>query len=211
MSIKAVIFDFGNVLYRTPDLKEIKKFKRWIEPTGWELIRALIESPGESEYVRDLMTGKVEEDALWELIVQHWNINPRLLSFFRQLGMSKGRLNHELLNIIPKLRTQFKTSILSNAASDARGMYVGIYQMDKIMDDIVISAEVHIAKPDLQIFTVALQRLGIEAHEAIFIDDLKENVEAAKKVGLMSIWHQTNEETMRELRGMLSQEGFVLP
>lgn len=211
MSIKAVIFDFGNVLYRTPDLQEINKFKRWIQPTGWELIRALIESPGESEYVRDLMTGKVEEEALWELIIQHWNINPKLLRFFRKLGMSKRRLNHELLNIIPELRTQFKTSILSNAASDARGMYVGIYQMDKIMDDIVISAEVHIAKPDLRIFTVALERLGIEAHEAIFIDDLNENIEAAKKVGLLPIWHQTNEETMRELRGMLSQEGFILP
>jgi len=54
-------------------------------------------------------------------------------------------------------------------------------------DVLVISAEVGIAKPDALIFSLALERLGVSAEEAVFVDDFVENIEAARAYGLHTV------------------------
>jgi putative hydrolase of the HAD superfamily len=60
----------------------------------------------------------------------------------------------------------------------------------------IISAEVGIVKPDPRIFRLTIERLGVEANQAIFVDDMFRNVEGAKLVGL-SVVHFQNPRQMR--------------
>ena len=53
-----------------------------------------------------------------------------------------------------------------------------------LFDDIVVSGEERLLKPDRAIYELALRRFGLAGEEAIFIDDRKDNVRAAQAVGI---------------------------
>ena len=70
---------------------------------------------------------------------------------------------------------------------------------DDMFDVVVISGEVGLRKPEPEIFTLTLDRLGLTAHECVFVDDLPHNVEAAVALGLVGIRHETYEATAAEI------------
>jgi HAD superfamily hydrolase (TIGR01509 family) len=61
------------------------------------------------------------------------------------------------------------------------------------------SGDEGIAKPDTKAFELTLERLGVEPDEAVFVDDTREHVEAARKLGLQGILFTTAEELEEEL------------
>jgi len=73
----------------------------------------------------------------------------------------------------------------------------------------VLSYEVGAAKPDPAIFIHAMKRAGIAASEALFIDDQKVNVEAARALGMDSIHFVSAARLLEELqaRGLVSNRG----
>ncbi len=73
-------------------------------------------------------------------------------------------------------------------------------------DTIVISGEVGSAKPETRIYQALLERTGREAEDCLFIDDMPQNIEAARKLGFQTIWYQNPDQLKRELaeRGLLN-------
>jgi putative hydrolase of the HAD superfamily len=63
----------------------------------------------------------------------------------------------------------------------------------------VISAEVHMHKPQPEIYRLAAQRLEVEPEACLFVDDLKENCEGAEAVGMTAIRHRSAPETIARL------------
>jgi HAD superfamily hydrolase (TIGR01509 family) len=61
------------------------------------------------------------------------------------------------------------------------------------------SGDEGIAKPDTKAFELTLERLGVEPDEAVFVDDTREHVQAARKLGLQGILFTTAEELEEEL------------
>lgn len=61
--------------------------------------------------------------------------------------------------------------------------------LDDHFDELIISGEVGLRKPDPAIFTLACARLEVAPQEAVFVDDLAANVHAAQEVGLRAIHH----------------------
>ena len=51
-------------------------------------------------------------------------------------------------------------------------------------DDVIVSAEVKLVKPDPAIFRLALERAGVVAKDALMIDDVQKNLDGAKSVGI---------------------------
>ena len=58
--------------------------------------------------------------------------------------------------------------------------------LDKF-EDIVVSGQVRMRKPDAAIYRHALTQFGLMGDEAVFVDDLPENVDAARDLGLHGI------------------------
>ena len=75
----------------------------------------------------------------------------------------------------------------------------------KYFDGEVVSCEEHVVKPDAEIYKRLVDRYSLSEQETLFIDDRKENVEAARNQG----WEGFNfnprnpEESCAELREML--------
>lgn len=65
-----------------------------------------------------------------------------------------------------------------------------------LLRDVVVSAEVSLAKPDARIYEFAARRFGVETDTCIFVDDTPENVDGARTAGMQAI-HFTDAETLR--------------
>ena len=73
-----------------------------------------------------------------------------------------------------------------------------------IFDEYVLSFEVGHMKPHPLIYIKALEKAGVKANESIFIDDIKENIEAAQNLGIGGILFgpQTNLEAELREKGL---------
>lgn len=174
--IKAVIFDFGNVLYNQPDVSWVRrwrKFFRWQDNGSAE---ALMARPENSKFIMNVMLGKVPESELWDELARRWKMSPFTVRLLQKSAVNRFRLNRPLIAFARSLRPDRLVSILSNAGSDLRKTYIQPYGFEDWMDDIVISAEVGMVKPDPAIYRLAVERLKVPAGQAVFVDDLAENV-----------------------------------
>jgi HAD superfamily hydrolase (TIGR01509 family) len=73
---------------------------------------------------------------------------------------------------------------------------------DEMFHTIVISGEVGMRKPDREIFEHTLDLLGVDAGEAVFVDDLPANVHAAVELGLIGVHHTSYDATAAELEAI---------
>ncbi len=95
------------------------------------------------------------------------------------------------------LRKEFRTFLLSNT-NDMHWQYcMGDlfpyegYGVDDYFRRIFLSYEMHLAKPNPDIYRQALHEAGLRAEETLFIDDNADNVKAAAAVGL-HVYHNRN-------------------
>jgi putative hydrolase of the HAD superfamily len=109
-------------------------------------------------------------------------------------GMSP---DEEMLSAVRDLRRQgVHTGLISNSWS------VDHYDRDLLADlfeVVVISAEVHLHKPQPEIYLLAAKKLGVEPKACLFVDDLRENCEGAEAVGMTAIRHRDTEGTRERL------------
>ncbi len=201
MAIQAVIFDFGGVLIRTESQAGRQKWeaKLGLEPGG--LSRAVFES--ETALLASL--GKIPEEKIWETLAVKYNLKPDQLDELRADFWSGDRLDTALIETIRGLRSKkYKTAILSNAWSGARLLFTTQFQLDKVFDLIVISAEEGLAKPDPDLYRRVVDRLGVLPEEAIFVDDFIENVVAARDAGIHAIHFINTPQTISEINALIS-------
>ena len=79
------------------------------------------------------------------------------------------------------------SGILSNGVPEIVARIRADHQLESLFDAVVISFEVQLAKPEPEIYRVTLDRLGVPAFDALFVDDRVENIEAARELGLQTL------------------------
>ena len=70
-------------------------------------------------------------------------------------------------------------------------------------DAVVISAEEGLHKPQPEIYLLAAERVGLDARECVFVDDLRENCAGAEAVGMTAVLHRGAERTLPRLEELL--------
>lgn len=93
----------------------------------------------------------------------------------------------------------FGIYILSNASMSFYEYFTRHFDLS-FFDGVIVSADVHIVKPDIRIYQYLLDKYKLVAHECLFIDDREDNVEGAKEAG-MSAYQFKN--SFKELQNLL--------
>ena len=89
----------------------------------------------------------------------------------QELLLANARLFDDAIPFLQGLRDRGVTiAIVSNCTENTRPLLV-TYGVDALADTLVLSCEVRSAKPAAEIFRCALDRLGVAAEAAIFVDD----------------------------------------
>ena len=183
MPIKALLFDFGGVLMRTEDWSGRVKWAKRLGFEPMELHDAVFGSP-----VAQVATvGKATEAAAWESARQQLCIPPEEFVEFKTDFWAGDQLDENLLDWIIARRGKYRTGILSNYWGNGRELFSGYPKIVAAFEELVISAEEGIRKPEPEIYKRALKRLNVSAAEAVFVDDVMENVVAARWIGMAAI------------------------
>jgi len=200
-TIRAVVFDFGGVLVRMVDDRPRSKLARKL---GVPLSR-LDELVFFSESAQKASMGKIKVKMHWQAVGEALGIPVEEMPAFLEQYWSADDVNWTLLDFIRDLRLNYKVGLLSNAWDDLRQTMHDRWGMDSLFDEMIISAEVGIVKPDPRIFHLAAGRLGVNPGEMVFIDDMLINVEAARKEGLTAIQYTDTERTLAALQAVLNE------
>lgn len=196
--IRAVIFDWGGVLQRTEDQAPRAELERKLGLSPGELERAVFESLP----FREACLGKRSADEAWAAIVVSLGWPVERVDEFVERFFAGDRVDEKLVQLIHMLRAGgYRVGLLSNAppgrASGASP--AGRWGMDGLFDAQVFSYQVGALKPHPCTYRAILAALGVEAHEALFVDDSPANVEGAKAVGITAVRFVGTEALIREL------------
>lgn len=194
--IQAIIFDVGGVMLRTEDRAPRQQWeaKLGLTPGGAEMLVF------NSEMGQKAQRGDITEPALWQWIGSHLNLTMEETAAFRHGFWAGDKLDTELVAFIRQLKTNYQTAIISNYASNLRPELTDQFKIADAFDEILISCEEKVMKPDPEIFHRALARLERKPEEAVFIDDFLHNVEAARAVGMAAVHFQPNIDLPHEFQ-----------
>ncbi|RYX98501.1 HAD family phosphatase [bacterium] len=200
MNIKAIIFDYGQVLTFNQSVKSINSMIGLLNSNENHFNKAYYEH-------RDLYdSGKINGPEYWKLIIKslaleindqetiNTLVNHDLESWFEQ--------NQEMWDLVLKLKNNYKTALLSNNIHELVEKIEKELDLNKYFDTIVFSNRLDFIKPDLRIYQYCLDLMQIKAEEAIFIDDKQINVDAANKLGIHGITFTSYEQLINDLEKM---------
>ncbi|HEX3292174.1 MAG TPA: HAD family phosphatase [Solirubrobacterales bacterium] len=194
MRFRAVFFDFGGVL----------------TTSVWDSFAAFLRSEGlEPDTIKNLFRHDPEALAdLRGLETGELTEGEFETKFGRRLGLkdpeglidsmfARMQPNDEMVAACKQIRAAgMLTGLISNSWSTDH------YDRDllaELFDASVISAEVHMHKPQPEIYRLAAERLAVLPEECIFVDDLQENCEGAEAVGMTAVRHRNAAETISRL------------
>lgn len=112
------------------------------------------------------------------------------------------QLNPRMLALLKRLRPAYTLATLCNGGS--RQAMNRKFRLDTLVDLMIFDDEEGISKPDERIYLLALDRLGLRPEEVLFIDDKRENVEAARRLGIASILFSNTRQAIAEIEYALS-------
>lgn len=199
--VRAVIFDFGGVLVRIVDDRPRLELAREL---GVSLSR-LDNLVFFSDTAQRASRGEISVVKHWETVGKVLGIQSEDMPRFLERYWSADDVNWKLLDFIRTLHPQYKVGLLSNAWDDLRLTLHNRWNIDSLFDELIISAEVKLVKPDPRIFQLATERLGVHPSEAIFVDDIQENVEAARAQGLVAFLFSDTQTVIAEINHCLRQ------
>lgn len=182
MTIQAVLFDIGGVLVRTEDLEPRRAWERRFGLPDWGLAKIVFDNP----VAAAATLGRASLDEVWAEAGRQLALTPDDLAQLREDFWKGDQYDLDLIGYIRSLRPRCKTGIISNAWPGVREAHQA-HLNGATFDVIVYSAEAGLAKPDSAIYRLALKQLGVAASEAIFVDDVLENVEAARDLGMAGV------------------------
>lgn len=211
--LRAVIFDWGGVI-TTPIVDTVMA---WLEAEKIDRdsytaamrpwVRAAYGSEAAQSPIHALERGEVRDqefEATLAALLVGLDGQPILADGLLKRMFAASLLQEEMLDLIKDLRARgVLTSLLSNSwgASDGYPRHL----FDDLFDDVVISAEVGMRKPEERIFMLAAARLGVAPHEAVFVDDVEGNITAARDLGFATVHHADPAQTRQAVMELLTR------
>lgn len=201
MSIKAILFDLGGVLLRTGDFTPRERLAARLGLSRAELERLVFS--GEAGDRAQLGLASLEEH--WEYCRQQLGLPVDELPALQRDFWGGDRLDVDLVAYIRSLRGRYRTALLSNNFSNLRRLLTERWGIADAFDELIISSEAGLLKPDPRIFHLALARLGVAPEQAVFVDDFLHNVEGARAVGMHAVHFRDAEQMKAELERLLAE------
>ena len=200
MSIKAVVFDYGQVISFPQDPRVIDELaglcgvdRTKFEPLLWSL---------RIEYDR----GTISSREYYKEILTHLDVYPDANKIDQLIEMdlaSWKNINQETVALMEEIKKAgYILGILSNMPNDfliwAR-KNIPVFSLPHIG---LYSCEVNLIKPEKAIYRKLISLSGTESGELVFFDDNMENVNSAKAMGIEAILWESCESARRRLISM---------
>jgi glucose-1-phosphatase len=194
--IRAVISDLGQVILWFDNTVFYRRMTAYCPHSEGE-IREIVHRS--AEFIGLFDTGKIRPQEFYARAIKKLDARVSYEDFFAAYR-DVFSLNRPALDVLRKLGGEYRLILLSNTDVVRFAYIKSKFPEIFIFDEYVLSFEVGAMKPHPEIYRKALKRGGVGAPEAVFIDDLEENIKAAEKLGLKSILYKPDTDLEKELR-----------
>jgi 2-haloacid dehalogenase len=198
MPIRAIIFDFGNVFVKWDAHKLYERF--FPDPQS---VTAFLQEIHFMEWNAQQDAGRPFAEGVAELSKKFPQYADLIQAYDTYWEDSITDTFDETVEIAKGLKRQgYSLYLLSNFSAEKFELIRPKYDFLKIFDDLIISGEHKLLKPDPAIFHFTLQRINHTASECLFIDDSLPNIETAKALGFYTIHYQSPTQLKQELKNL---------
>jgi epoxide hydrolase-like predicted phosphatase len=179
--LEVVFFDWGGVLAGDP---------------GDDFLTVLLRKAGANDrqiesiyetYMPSFMRGQISEAEYWQGLSQDYDLKIHE-SISEDFKAWRGLVvNQDVLQLVQRVKAAgYRTAILSNVIEPTYNVLqaAGHYSH---FDEVIASCKVGYAKPQEEIYQLALERLQTSAKTSLFIDDKQKNLDPAAKLGFSTI------------------------
>lgn len=181
--IKAVIFDCFGVLYADPGLL----FYEANVPNYVALRPEMMQIDKQCDL--GLITQNEHNHAIAELTGLDFDI-------VKDGVQGTHSRNDTLLAFSQQLRPSYKVGMLSNIGRGSMESFFSHSECLELFDSHVLSSEVGMVKPTVEIFQYMAMQLGLEPAECVMIDDRQDNCDGAASAGMEAILHGDTQSTI---------------
>lgn len=102
----------------------------------------------------------------------------------------------ELWSLLPVLKKKYKLAVINNGNSLVEKYWRKKFDFS-IFDEFIVSAKIGIKKPDPRIYLFVCKKLKVKPENCLFLDDMKENIVAAKKLKMKTLWCKSKKDIIR--------------
>jgi putative hydrolase of the HAD superfamily len=159
-------------------------------------LAGVTEDAWENEYSRvgsALTNGRLAKAEGFARILRACGVEPRsdlvraLVDRDRDLLLASARLYDDAISFLEALRSRgIKIAIVSNCSEHTRDLLDKL-GVTELADTLALSCEVGASKPSAEIFGYALDRLGVTAQNALFVDDQPSFCAAGAALGITAV------------------------
>ena len=206
---RAVISDFGGVL-TSPLLDSFMAFQAASGIALEELGRAMMEIAARdgANPLFELEVGRMTEErflsGLRDVLSQNLGREVELQSFGEQYFQNLHP-NERMIDHMRQLRSRgYRMAICTNNVREWESLWRAKLPVDEIFDVVVDSAFVGSRKPEPRIYEITLERLGVPAQNALLVDDIEINCQAARELGMQAVWFRQTEQALEEIERALA-------
>ena len=177
--IDAILFDLGGVLI---ELHGVERMLAWSPSLGTteELWRRWLGSPA----VRGYETGRTDRAAFAEAIIGEFGLPVGRDAFLEEFAWWPKTLHPEASALLASLKPRYTLASLSNTNELHWDRFEREWALPSMFHHNFPSYAVGKLKPDAEYFEHVLDALDVAPANALFVDDNRINVEAARSVGL---------------------------
>ena len=188
--IKAVVFDMGGVMLRLNMDRCISCFK---ELAGFEDIEDYLDRFHQKGFISDLEEGKTQPEDFYRECLKHSRPGTSVETVRYCFCALLDGLEEKTMDLIRSLRGRCELYVLSNNNPISRAYYSDLMRAEGLDPEIVFrkefySYELKLLKPAREIYERVIEGVGTKPEEILFIDDARDNIEAAQELGITTLW-----------------------
>ncbi len=195
--MKTIFFDWGGVVADDPGDDFLIKLLQDIGATPNQT-REIFQ-----RYMKQFMTGDITEAEYWKALRNNYGfeINDSISQEFTKW---RGLVaNQQVLSLVDEAKLKgWRVAILSNVIEPTYNTLNDAGHYDKF-EVVIASCKEGVAKPDREIYEIALKKLGASAEESVFIDDKQRNLDPAQEMGFKTILAQNPEQVVADIKALL--------
>ena len=177
--LKAIVFDLGNVLLPF-DYSIVVRRLNAIEENLGETFLTFYKA--NYELHRSFERGDLPEEKFISTMLDAM-LNKIDAKIFCKFYSEIFTVNENVASLLPQLKQNCKLVLLSNTNAIHKKYGWEQYEFIKYFDKLILSHEVNAVKPEEKIYKAVAEFTGLQPEEHLFIDDILEYVNGAKKLG----------------------------